>query len=562
MIENLNLRIYLVMAYVLFSVLWTLPNFVELPKAWPFKKEKLNYGLDIQGGSHLVYGVDVAGVMEERYTRLASSIARQMGEKNIAITKAEISPDKKGIEIFYAPNMKEKVLAELNALYGTELQVIESSDTQLLARYFDTRLLDYKTQVVSQAIEVIRNRVDEFGVAEPVISAQGGDRIVVQLPGIKDPTMAKELINKSAKLNFKIVSRELDGAKLAELVKSAETAGNFALGKEGLTYSKYYKRLNEDLKGKLPANTVIAFEKAPSALTLEAGKIPYLLRNDQVVSGDLLEDAHVGFGQYGEPTVNFRFGTEGRRQFGELTGAHVKEQLAIVLDDVVFSAPSINERIEGEGVINLGGSNNKDVAKEASIIATALRAGALPAALEQQEERTVGPSLGSDSINQGKMAGLLGVGLVLIFMMFWYKGFGVVAAITLLLNVLGLFAVLSALGATLTLPGIAGIVLTVGMAVDANVIIYERIKEEVRRGATRKAAVREGFDKAWSAIFDSNLTTAIAGVVLIYFGSGPVRGFGVTMIAGIATSMITAVFVTHTLLDMMIQKFKFKDLSI
>lgn len=562
MIENLNARIWLVVGYVAFSLLWMMPNFVDLPKGWPLEKEKLNYGLDIQGGAHLVYGVDVDGVMEEKIIRMSRGLAREFADKNIAVAKVEPSADKKSIEIELTPGTKDKVLAELSSNHTADLQVIDSTDSKVVVRFYDNVLTEYRSQVISQAIEVIRNRVDEFGVAEPVISAQGGDRVVVQLPGIKDSASAKELINKTAKLNFRIVSRELEPSKVAALVSEVEQKGGYALGKDKLSYTQYFKRVNQDLQGKIPKNTLVAFEKAPSALTLEAGKIPYLLKTDQAISGDLLEDAHVGFGEYGEPVVNFRFGSEGSKQFGELTGNNIREQLAIVLDEVIFSAPSINTRIDGNGQITLGGGKNVDVAKEASVIATALRAGALPAALQQLEERTVGPSLGSDSVEKGKRAGVIGVALVLIFITFYYRGFGAVASVTLLLNVLSLLAVLNALGATITLPGIAGIALTIGMAVDANVIIYERIREEIRRGASRKAAVKEGFDRAWTAIFDANVTTAIAGVVLIYFGSGPVRGFGVTLLAGIFTTMITAVFVTHTLIDVLIQKFKMKDLSI
>lgn len=346
------------------------------------------------------------------------------------------------------------------------------------------------------------------------------------------------------------------------MVAEAEKTGGFALGKDGLSYAKYVKQVNEALAGKLPPNTLIAFEKARNALTMEAGKIPYLLRSDVDVSGDLLEDAFVSFGEYGEPKVSFRFGPDGRRLFGQLTGDNVGKFLAIVLDDVVYSAPTIKERIDGEGQISLGSRNHDEAQKEGSLIATALRAGALPASLEQLEERSVGPSLGADSIAKAKKAGMVGLALVVIFVCFYYKTSGVVASIALGFNLLGLLAILSALGATLTLPGIAGITLTMGMAIDANVIIYERIKEELARGATMAGAVKDGFAHAWTAIFDSNVTTAIAAAVLIYFGSGPVRGFGVTLIAGIVTTMITAVFVSHWLMDVLMGYSKEKKISI
>jgi preprotein translocase subunit SecD len=355
----------------------------------------------------------------------------------------------------------------------------------------------------------------------------------------------------------------MEQAKVYELVANAEKAGNFALGKDGLTYAQYFKKINEQLKDKLPPNTLIAFEKLPQALTMEAGKMPMLLRTDTDVSGDQLEDAFVSQGQFGEPTVSFRFGSDGRRKFADLTDKNVGRLLAIVLDNVIYSAPNIKSRIDGEGQITLGGSRNaEDSMKEGQLIATALRAGALPAALQQMEERSVGPSLGMDSIEKGKRAGLIGMILVVIFVVFYYKMVGVVASICLGLNVFSLLALLSALGATLTLPGIAGITLTMGMAIDANVIVFERIKEELARGATMKTAIREGFHHAWTAIFDSNVTNAIAAAVLIYFGSGPVRGFGVTLIAGIVTTMITAVFISHFFLDVLTNVFKVKKITI
>ena len=420
----------------------------------------------------------------------------------------------------------------------------------------------WRSQVINQAIEVIRNRVDEFGVAEPVIAAQGADRILVQLPGITDPARAKELINKTARLDFRLVDPELSPVKLAEMITELEKAGNFKLGSEkdrdkgGLTYAAYYKRVNEGLAGKLPANTIVAFEKPAAAETLEIAKVPHLVRTDTDVSGDMLEDASVRPGQYGEPTVSFRFGSEGKRKFGALTGANIGKQLAIVLDNVVYSAPVIQSRIDGEGQITLGQRNAEQAQKEGNLIATALRAGALPAALQQLEERSVGPSLGNDSIQMGKRAGLIGILLVVVFVTIIYRVFGFVAALCLGLNVLGLLSILSALGATLTLPGIAGITLTIGMAVDANVIIFERIKEELKRGMTMKSAVSEGFRHAFTAIFDANVASAIAASVLIYFGSGPVRGFGVTLIAGIVTTLITAVFITRYALDLVVARLK------
>jgi preprotein translocase subunit SecD len=349
---------------------------------------------------------------------------------------------------------------------------------------------------------------------------------------------------------------------LEAFVLDAEKAGNYALGKDGLRYTDYLKKINEDLKDKLPKETSLVFEKADSAVNLEAGKIPYLVTTNNNLSGDLLEDASVRPDEFGKPEVIFRFGVEGRRQFAQMSGENVGKQIAIILDGVIQSAPVINEKIDSPTArITLNsGRNIQETQNEAQLIATALRAGALPAALEQLEERTVGPTLGMDSIEKGKFAGILASLLVLIFMVLYYRGLGLVADIALVLNILFLLAILTSLGATMTLPGVAGIVLTVGMAVDANIIIYERIREELRKGVGLKMAIKDGFDQAFSAIFDSNITTVAACVVLMYFGTGPVRGFAVSLTAGIVTSMFTAIFVSRAIIELLVYKFEMKKL--
>lgn len=562
MMEGLKARGFLVFAYLFFCAIYLLPNMVELPESWPLHKKKLNYGLDIQGGAHLVYGVDVTGVVAERTQRMARTLAAELKEKGVD-TEVTVSPDKSSIVISVkSPDQAAKINAHLKEMHGTTLQVIREDKDAIEARYFDAVLQQYREQVINQAIEVIRNRVDEFGVAEPVIAAQGSDRILVQLPGISDPARAKELINKTARLDFRLVDNTLTHDNLQAMIADVEKTQNFSLGKDGMTYAKYVRKLNEVLKDKLPPNTMIAFEKAPQATTMEAGKIPYLLRTDTDVSGDQLEDAFVSFGEFGEPKVSFRFGSDGRRKFADVTAKNVGHQLAIVLDEVVYSAPNIQERIDGEGQISLGRRNHEEAQKEGSLIATALRAGALPAALQQMEERSVGPSLGADSIERGKRAGIIGILLVVVFISIYYKASGMVAALCLVLNVFGLMAILSALGATLTLPGIAGITLTVGMAVDANVLVFERIREEFRRGHSMAGAIVYGYHHAWSAIFDANVTHGIAAAVLVYFGSGPVRGFGTTLIAGIVTTVITSIFVTRYFMDLIVHNSKSKSISI
>lgn len=566
MSEGLKGRTILVLLFGLFCVIYLLPNFVKLPEGWWLHKKPIKYGLDIQGGAHLVYGVDVKGVLTERTERTTRTIQAELKEQGVeaTVTASGEGSTKDTINIdLKSEGDRKKVSDHLNSHYSTTLQVISDSGTKIQAKYFDAVMETWREQIMHQAIEVIRNRADALGVAEPLIAAQGKDRVLVQLPGLseKDTAATKDLINRAARLVFRIVDETKSSQEVGAMVAEAEKAGGYALGKDKLTYAKYVKRVNEDLKDKLPPNRMVSFEKAPNATTMEAGKVAFLLKTDADVSGDLLEDAFMSFGEYGEPKVSFRFGTDGRRAFGALTAANVGKNLAIVLDEVIYSAPNIRERIDGEGQISLGTRNHDEAQAEGQLIATALRAGALPAALEQLEERSVGPSLGADSIAKGKKAGMIGLILVVIFVVVYYKMVGVIAALCLGINVVALLAVLSALGATLTLPGIAGITLTMSMAVDANVIVFERIKEELARGVSMKSAIADGFHHAWTAIFDSNVTNAIAAAVLIYFGSGPVRGFGVTLIAGIATTMITAVFVAHWMLDVYMHFSKDKKIA-
>jgi preprotein translocase subunit SecD len=563
-IESLRARVVIAVIAIVMAVLYILPNFTTLPKGWWFKKDKLNYGLDIQGGAHLIYGVDVKGVMVEKIARTARSIGEELKTKKIDVTGVKPSEDRDAVIVTLAnPAQKDPVVKYLDDMYGTTLQVTESNDKEVSVKFLDSRVEEFRQQIIRQAIEVIRNRVDEFGVAEPMIAAQGTDRILVQLPGLKDPAQAKELINRAARLSFQIVSDAMPEAKVQEIITGAEKAGNYALGKDGLSYSQYIKRLNDDIRKKLPDNTIVAFEKAPNATDITAGKIPYVLSKDVDLGGEQLEDASVRPGEYGQPEVNFRFDPEGRRKFAELTGKNVNHRMAIVLDNIVQSAPVIQGRIDSDSArITLHQNNYEQGLKEANFIATALRAGALPAALEQFEERTVGPTLGLDSVEKGKRAGLVGLLIVMVFVILYYKAFGIVAGVSLILNLICMISILAALNATLTLPGIAGIVLTLGMAVDANVIIFERIKEELAKGAALAAAIRDGFGHAFTAIFDANITNAIAAATLIYFGTGPVRGFGVTLVVGILTSMFTAVFITRLMLDVIVKTFKVQKMPI
>lgn len=561
--EGLRLRTMLAVLGTAIAVIWVVPNIVNVEKTWWPSKSRLNYGLDIQGGLHLVMGVDVDGVVTESVQRLILSLKPEMEKEGIAVSKVESkNPTQGELEIHFTGD-KAKVEKFLTDRYSTTLQEVSSGDGSITVRYYDTYLNDYKNRVIQQAIETIRNRIDEFGVAEPSISQQGANRILVQLPGMADAEKAKQLINTTAKLDFMILSNEKSPQEIQALIADAEKAGNYSMAT--LKYSEYVTRLNADLKGKIPEKTVVYFEKSTNAVKLEAGALPMLLRTDSNLGGDGLDDAFVGYDQYGAPQVSLHFNSAGGARFADLTGANINRQMAIVLDKVVKSAPNIKDRISGgSAVITLGGAgkDRQSSMDEAKMISTSLRAGALPASLEQLEERRVGPSLGADSIHRAKLASYLGAFLIIMFMMIYYRLMGVVSVVGLGINILSLFALLTSFGATLTLPGVAAIALTVGFAVDANVLINERIREEIRLGHNIRTAIQEGYKHAWSAIMDANITVGATAIVLLYFGTGPVRGFAVNLLIGVVTTLFANVFVSKVIVDTMVQKFGFKKISV
>ncbi len=563
--EGYGWRSFVSVLGVLTALIWLAPNVVNFGDSWWFSKNKLNYGLDIQGGLHLVMGVDVDGVVKESTTRLASSLDAELKKEAIPYAAvAATNPSAGEIEITTAaPDDRAKIEKHLGDRYATMLQVVDSEGTSIKVKFYEAYLLDYRAKVIQQAIETLRNRVDEFGVSEPSISQQGPDRILVQLPGMADAERAKELINTTARLDFMIVSDEKTPDELNKLITEAEQAGKYDL--KTLKYSEYVTRLNEDLKTKLPEGTVLYFEKAENAATMEVGRTPFLLKKDTNLGGGDLDDAFITFGRFQEPEVALRFNGMGASKFSDITGANVNKRMAIVLDKIIKSAPNIKDRITGgQAVIQLG-ANTRDrnaSLNEAKLISTSLRAGALPASLEQLEERRVGPTLGADAIDRAKFASYLGAFVIVLFMLVYYKAMGAVTAVSLGLNILSIFAFLTSFGATLTLPGIAGIALTVGFAVDANVLINERIREELARGANFKVAIKEGYARAMSAILDANITTACTAVVLLYFGTGPVKGFAVTLLIGIGTTLFCNVFISKVIVDTLIYKFGVKRIAV
>ncbi|OYZ16166.1 MAG: protein translocase subunit SecD [Bdellovibrio sp. 28-41-41] len=565
--ENYRWRVIGALVGVLAAIVLLTPNFMDTSKLnwWPAKK-KLNYGLDIQGGIHLVMGVDINGVMTETANRQANSLKKELA--TLATTKVELvnfkisNPAIGEMEFeFHNAADADEANKYIGDRHGTVLQTIERRDKFTVYRYLDNYLVELRQKVIAQSIETIRNRIDEFGVAEPSISQQGDNRILVQLPGMADAEQAKKLINTTAKLDFMIVDDSVNMGEVQKWIKDAETAGSFTMAT--MKYSEYVNKINEALRGKIPEKSALYFGKAENARTMDAGSIPYVLKADTGLGGTDLDDATISFGQFGDPQVALRFNTVGAGKFADITGNNINKRMAIILDRIVKSAPNIQTRIgDGNAVITLGQRNHQESLDEAKMISTALKAGSLPAALEQLEERRVGPTLGADSIKQAKMGAYAGTFLIFIFLILYYRAMGVVASTSIAVNVLSGLGLLTALGATLTLPGIAGIALTVGFAVDANVLIQERIKEELVKGASWKLAVKEGYSRAMSAILDSNVTVAAVAVILLNFGTGPIRGFAVTLLIGIATTLFANVFVSKVIVDTLIYKWNVKHISI
>ena len=515
---------------------------------FPFK-QKMNLGLDLQGGLYMVLGVDFNKVYNDVTDRQASSLRERMVEKGIPsqsvkLVKEGFPVDEPHIFVEYDAAKRDAVYELLKKEY-TSLRLVGDTPQKFelaLAREFRTEL---REKTLGQSMEVIRNRIDEFGVTEPSIVSQGTDRVVVELPGVKEVDRAKDLIGRTARLEFKMVDdKTVAPQQLAAWVMEAEKSAGIAF-KEGDKFSEYVRKINEALKGKVPAGEELAFDRNGAI------RMPYLLESKTQVTGDDLQDAQVQIdSENRRPNVGFSLNPRGAVAFDKLTAESIGRRMAIVLDGIVHSAPVIQSRIGGgRGQITLGRGGEEDLMKEAKDLAIVLRAGALPAQLDFLEQRVVGPSLGQDSIHKGAMASIIGSLAVFLFVMFYYRVSGVIAVISLVMNVLFVMAILVGLEATLTLPGIAGIALTVGIAVDSNVVIYERIREELRLGKQIHGAVESGFQKAFRTILDANVTNAAAAVVLLMYGTGPVKGFAVSLLIGIVTTLFTAVFVCKVMFD-------------
>ena len=531
---------------------------------------KFNLGLDLQGGIHLVMGVGVEKAVEQRADRLADSLQASLTEEKIPFEKIDRPRGTASLKLVITPQTDMDKLTPYLRKNFPNLDIVNRAQDVYELEISEVYRDEVKRLAVEQTIKTLRNRADQFGVTEPTIARRGESNILIQLPGVKDPERAMDMIGRTAQLEFKIVDAPASSV-LSEIAAGPLPEGVRLENARTSKGPEYFFVLPERAKDtvraliepKLAEDRMIGF----GAVDREEGMLrTYLLHSRPGITGDYLIDARAE--QNPDLPSDYRvamtFDQKGAKIFEELTANNVQNNMAIVLDDVVSSAPTIQGRIPGgRAIITLGGVGNpQQKFNEANDLSLVLKAGALPAPVEIREKREVGKTLGAESVEQGATAIGLGSLLVLIFMFIYYRKSGLIANLALVLNVFLVLAVLAMFEATLTLPGMAGIVLTVGMAVDANVIIFERIVEELRIGKTPRAAIEAGYAKAFSTIMDAQITTLIAGVVLMQYGSGPVRGFAVTLIIGIVCSVFTAIVVTRLCFDFVSQRRRLETLSI
>jgi preprotein translocase subunit SecD len=529
-------RVILVLVVTAIGLWFSLPNFfpehqrASLPGFMP--KNGVSLGLDLRGGSHLLLEVDMEALKKERLDSLADDLRTTLRTKpSVGYTGLAVQGDAvvAKVDPTQVEEAKSRITKELvkpvsdNAMTGggaaANYVVAATPGGDISIRLSRELIANEQLRAVNQSIEVVRKRIDALGTKETSVQRQGEGRIIVQVPGEGDPERIKNLIGKTAKLTFQMVD---------ESVSPADAA------------SGRIPPISEALPSDNPAEGLVVVKKRA------------------LVSGDDLVDAQPSFDQYGESVVSFRFNGRGARLFGQATQVNVGQRFAIVLDGKVLSAPVIREPILG-GSGQISGSFTVDSANDLAVL---LRAGALPAKLDTIEQRTVGPELGADSIRAGMIATILaGIG-VIVFMALVYGLFGVFANVALIANMILLMGIMSVIGGTLTLPGIAGIILTMGMAVDANVLIYERMREEQRGGRTAAMAIEGGFNRALGTILDANITTVLAAAILFQFGAGPVRGFAVTLVIGVLTSVFTSVLISQSLIAWWFRVTKPKTLPI
>ncbi|HEY7319362.1 MAG TPA: protein translocase subunit SecD [Candidatus Binatia bacterium] len=512
MTRSVSYRVLLFTVLALAAIVFLLPTFMQVPDWWPWQ-QPMRLGLDLRGGTHLLYAVDIDQAIVNGLERQRQDLERDLRERQfggVTIVRDGLTLRLRLADRDKLAQVKDLIRDRFPNLKLEEHPNQEGYDFALTPDPRETARL--RNNVVDQALKIIRNRIDQFGVTEPTIQKQGADQIVVQLPGIQDPQRAKELIGRTAQLEFRLVVDQ-PGPDLETLPTRGESEG----------------------------------------------RSTYLVQRRTLLTGDSVVNASVRPGRSFEGmAVDFQFDARGAKVFGEITRANIGRQLAIILDNRVESAPVIHEAITGgRGQI----TGNFSIAG-AQDLANVLRHGALPAPLKLVEERTVGPSLGKDSIRSGSISFVVGSLLVWSFMAVYYRVGGLITDGALLLNVLLLLGAYAAFGFTLTLPGIAGIVLTVGMAVDANILILERMREELRLGKSARSAINAGYDRAWSAILDSNVTLFLSGVIMFQFGTGPIRGFAVTLCLGIITTLITSVFATRVVYDWFTSRHQLATVSV
>jgi preprotein translocase subunit SecD len=501
-------KLVLILGVCLLGVIFALPNAFapETLAHWPsyIPKKQVSLGLDLRGGSHLLLEVDMAAVETERLAGVVDELRTQFTAAKVGYTDLRADSNRVIFTVRDLDRIKDArdIVTKIDP--DLDVQIATNGAASLTSN--EIALVKRRSDVIDRSLAIVRRRIDELGTKEPTVQREGDDRILVQVPGLDDPERLKKILGETAKMTFQLV----------DVNASPEDARN----------------------GKLPPGDVLL----PSVTTSNGQPTQfYVVRRRVMVSGETLTDAQPTFGQNNDPVVSFTFDSTGARRFGDATRDNVKKPFAIVLDNKVISAPVIQEPILG-GRGQISGNFTTQTAFDLALL---LRAGALPARLTVIEERTVGPDLGADSIHAGALASIVGVALVIAFMIVFYGLFGIFADVALFFNLCIMLGSLSLLGATLTLPGIAGIALTMGMAVDANVLIYERIREEVRGGRSLISSLQAGFERAFGTILDSHVTTLVAGALMFWLGSGPVKGFAVTLSLGVLTSLFSAILVTR-----------------
>ena len=523
--SSLNYRLWVLIIATILGIIFSLPSFTDMGG------RKISLGLDLQGGLNLLLGVKTQEAINARFSSLASQIDFETKRKKILIDNLKVNENNVSFELFDSDEKSqlERILSDISGLQ------INENDGKYLIYFTPTYEEEIKNNALQQAIGTIRNRLDEFGLSEPSVTQQGQDNILVQLPGIKtlqEEQRARDLIAKPAHLQMMAVDEERN-ARVSTMSELEAQKYNDLILQEQLSAADSTQRTQ--LEG-----NIAALEQEIRAKKAQSNQV-ILLKAIPILDGSMLTDARAAFDQNNQPIVSFNLDSKGAKIFGEFSGANIGKRMAIVLDGKVYSAPVIRDRIGGgSGQISGGFS-----VEEATDLAIALKSGALPAPMEVLEKRSVGPSLGEDSIKASLIALISGFALVVIFMIMYYALAGVIAVIALFVNIVLIIAVMAFFGATLTLPGMAGIVLTVGMAVDANIIINERIREALRSGFGIAKSIEMGYANASRAIFDSNLTTLIAALLLYAFGTGAIKGFAITMGIGISASILTAIIGTH-----------------